>query len=144
MRSPGTAIGAVVARWRGGRGAASVVARLRGDRGQAAIEFTGTVPVILATLVLLWQAALLGYTFSLAGNAADAAARAGAVDGDCSAAGTEDLPGAWQGGASVNCGESGDLVTATVVLDVPVLFPGSVNFPFRFDAHASAAREDRP
>ncbi len=121
------------------------VARLRDDRGQAAIEFTGTLPVVLATLVLLWQAALLGYTFSLAGNAADEAARALAVGGDCNGAGVEHLPGAWQSGASVRCSPAdGDLVTATVSLAVPVLFPGSVNFPFTVDGHASAAREERP
>lgn len=124
-----------------------VTARLRGDRGQAAIEFTGMVPVILATLVLLWQAALVGYTFSLAGNAADEAARAGTVargnrDAACKRAGREHLPAAWLGAAVFECSSSGDdLFTAKVQLRVPVLFPGSVNFPFSVDGSASAADE---
>ncbi|MFI1398381.1 TadE/TadG family type IV pilus assembly protein [Streptomyces sp. NPDC020681] len=118
--------------------------RLRDDRGQAVIEFTGTVPVILATLVLLWQAALLGYTFSLAGNAADEAARAGAVGGAgaCQAAGQAHLPGAWTG--ETDCAGDGDLYTASVRVSLPVLFPGGPNLPITVDAHGSAAWEDRP
>ncbi|MFI1013870.1 TadE/TadG family type IV pilus assembly protein [Streptomyces sp. NPDC020965] len=122
-------------------------ARLREDRGQAAIEFTGTVPVILATLVLLWQAALIGYTFALAGNAADEAARAGAVASDgsvqaaCEAAAREDLPGAWQS-ASIECGVSGGMVTASLSLPVPVLFPGSVTIDLDVPGEAAAPQED--
>lgn len=47
-------------------------------------------PLLLVTMTILWQAALYGYTYSLAGNAADEAARAAtaayAVDGDVAAA----------------------------------------------------------
>ncbi|MGW6459546.1 TadE/TadG family type IV pilus assembly protein [Streptomyces sp. NPDC055078] len=113
------------------------------DRGQAAIEFTGTVPVILATLVLLWQAALTGYTFSLAGHAADRGARAGAVGGDgaCQAAALEDLPAAWQGG-SFGCGRDGDLYEAEVSVPVPVLFPG-VSFSLTVDGRAAVPVEDK-
>ncbi|WP_326652279.1 MULTISPECIES: TadE/TadG family type IV pilus assembly protein [unclassified Streptomyces] len=133
MRSPGTPSRTTV--------------RLRGDRGQAAIEFTGMVPIVLATMVLLWQAALVGYTFSLAGNAADEAARAGAVaradqSAACQGAGREHLPEAWRGAAEFDCPPSGgDLFTATVSLRVPVLFPGSVNLPFSVDGSASAVNE---
>ncbi|MYS43391.1 pilus assembly protein, partial [Streptomyces sp. SID5998] len=52
-------------------------ARLRDDSGQVAIEFLGMAPTIVITLVLLWQCVLLGYTYTLAGNAADEAVRAG-------------------------------------------------------------------
>lgn len=48
----------------------------RRDAGQVTIEFLGMTPLILVTLVLLWQFVLLGYTFTLAGNAADEAVRA--------------------------------------------------------------------
>ncbi|MFF8956601.1 TadE/TadG family type IV pilus assembly protein [Streptomyces sp. NPDC014894] len=122
----------------------SVRVRMGEDRGQAAVEFTGTLPVILATVALLWQAALIGYTFSLAGNAADAAARAGAVDGPaaCRAAGERDLPGSWRSGASFGCpGNGGDLYRVTVSLSVPVLFPGALDLPFRLDAEAAAVNE---
>ncbi|MFF0060420.1 TadE/TadG family type IV pilus assembly protein [Streptomyces sp. NPDC005279] len=132
MRSPGTP--------------SRISVRLRGDRGQAAIEFTGMVPIVLATMVLLWQAALVGYTFSLAGNAADEAARAGAVaradqSAACRRAGREHLPEAWRGAPGFVCQPSGGLFTATVSLRVPVLFPGSVNFPFTVDGSASAVNE---
>ncbi|MFE6284807.1 TadE/TadG family type IV pilus assembly protein [Streptomyces sp. NPDC057877] len=116
------------------------------DRGQVAIEFLGMTPLIILTLVLLWQFVLVGYTFTLAGNAADEAARAGTAAEDrqaaCEAAAMEDLPGAWEGAASVSCGESGGLVTADVRLEVPVLFPGAVGFPFQVDGHAGAVVEE--
>ncbi|WP_093721308.1 TadE/TadG family type IV pilus assembly protein [Streptomyces sp. DI166] len=129
---------------RGGRGGAA--RGLRRDRGQVTIEFLGMTPLILLTLVLLWQCALLGYTFTLAANSADMAARAGTAaedrQGACQAAGLEHLPGAWTGGAKVTCGESGGLVTADVHLKVPVLFPGTIAFPFEVDGHAGAVVEE--
>ncbi|KUH39299.1 pilus assembly protein [Streptomyces changanensis] len=109
-----------------------------GDRGQVAVEFTGLVPVVLGTLLLLWQATLIGYTYALAGNAADEAARAGAVGGDCAAAAQSKLSGAWS--ASTSCGGGGGLVTADVSLQVPALFPGA-NLPFTVRGHAAAADE---
>ncbi|MFC9729386.1 TadE/TadG family type IV pilus assembly protein [Streptomyces roseolus] len=100
-----------------------------GDRGQVAVEFAGMVPVILLTLALLWQVVLVGYSSILAGNAADEAARAAAVDGDCDGAARRHLDGAWAG-ATVECGgaPSGGMVTVTVVVPVPVLFPGLGSF----------------
>ncbi|MFB9392600.1 TadE/TadG family type IV pilus assembly protein [Streptomyces coeruleoprunus] len=108
------------------------------DRGQVAVEFTGMVPVVLGVLLLLWQATLIGYTYALAGNAADEAARQGAVGGDCQAAAQARLSGAWTAAAS--CGTSGDLHTADVSINVPVLFPG-LTLPFTVKAHAAAANE---
>src|ERR671933_57362 len=46
-----------------------------GDRGQVSIEFLGMTPLIILTLVLMWQAVLVGYAYTLAGNAADEAVR---------------------------------------------------------------------
>ncbi|MFI9615641.1 TadE/TadG family type IV pilus assembly protein [Streptomyces sp. NPDC052023] len=124
-----------------------MTARRGRDRGQVTIEFLGMTPLIVLTLVLLWQFVLVGYTYTLAGNAADEAARAGTAATDrqaaCEAAGREHLPSAWEGGAEVSCGESGGLVTADVRLDVPVLFPGSVGFPFPgVVGHAGAVVEE--
>ncbi|MFJ4684438.1 pilus assembly protein [Streptomyces sp. NPDC088789] len=104
-------------------------------------------PLILITLVLLWQFVLLGYTFTLAGNAADEAVRAGtaapagARQGACEEAGRDKLPGAWEGGAEVDCSTGGGFVTARVVLRVPVLFPGTVAFPFEVRGEAGAVEE---
>ncbi|MFE3072669.1 TadE/TadG family type IV pilus assembly protein [Streptomyces sp. NPDC059247] len=94
------------------------------DRGQVAVEFTGMVPVILLTLALLWQIVLVGYTFTLAGNAADEAARAAAVGDDCGEAALRHLDGAWASGASPRCSKGGGMVTAVVKIDVPLLIPG--------------------
>ncbi|MFI2430638.1 TadE family protein [Streptomyces sp. NPDC018693] len=117
-----------------------------GDRGQVTVEFLGMTPLILVTLVLVWQFVLVGYTFALAGNAADEAVRAGTAAppgerlGACRAAGLEKLPDAWSG--TVTCGGEG-YVTATVTLRVPVLFPGSIGFPFEVEGHAGAVEEEK-
>ncbi|MEU8970792.1 pilus assembly protein [Streptomyces monashensis] len=118
-----------------------------GDSGQVSIEFLGMTPLIVLTLVLVWQAVLVGYTFVLAGNAADEAVRAataaapgGARQAACSAAGLKDLSAAWRGSAGVTCGGSG-YVTADVRLHVPVLFPGLIDFPATVTGHAGAVEE---
>ncbi|MEU6983047.1 TadE/TadG family type IV pilus assembly protein [Streptomyces sp. NPDC046324] len=106
-----------------------------------AVEFLGMVPLILLTLVLLWQCVLVGYTFTLAGNAADEAARVCAVDGDYAGAGKRHVGEAWS--ARVSCTSSGDLAQARVELKVPVLFPGAIDFPFTVPAEAGAVKEER-
>ncbi|WP_306189582.1 TadE/TadG family type IV pilus assembly protein [Streptomyces sp. MK5] len=116
--------------------------RLRSDSGQVAIEFLGMAPTIVITLVLLWQCVLLGYTYTLAGNAADEAVRAGAVGKACQQAGEKDLPGAWQDGADIACDGTGTgYVQATVRLKVPVLLPGLIGFPIPVTGHAGAVEE---
>ncbi|MFC9297171.1 TadE/TadG family type IV pilus assembly protein [Streptomyces sp. NPDC057011] len=94
----------------------------RGDRGQLAIEFAGTVPLILLLVAAVWECVLIGYAFSLAGNAADEGARAGAVGRSCEDAARKHVGTAWTMG--VTCGTSGEVYTATVRLNLPVLFPG--------------------
>lgn len=118
------------------------------DRGQVTIEFLGMIPLIVVTLVLVWQFVLLGYTFTLAGNAADEAVRAGTAahrgerQAVCEQAGTEKLSDAWQAGAEVSCSSSAGYVTADVRLRVPVLFPGTIAFPFTVHGHAGAVEEE--
>lgn len=110
-----------------------------GDRGQVSVEFAGMLPLIALALVVVWQFVLVGYTYSLAGNAADMAARAAAVGGSAEDAAEEDLPDAWD--ASVSVGSSNGVTTATVDLKVPVLFPGGLNFPFTVSGTAGATDE---
>ncbi|WP_345747646.1 TadE/TadG family type IV pilus assembly protein [Streptomyces sp. ODS28] len=112
------------------------------------VEFTGMVPVILTVLALMWQCVLIGYTFTLAGNAADEGARAatsaaayGDPAGACQAAAERHLPASWSSGAAISCAQSGDLWTAHVGLKTPVLFPGAAALPFTVTGKAGAARE---
>ncbi|MCX5266936.1 TadE/TadG family type IV pilus assembly protein [Streptomyces sp. NBC_00199] len=120
---------------------------LAGDRGQVTVEFLGMLPTIIVTLVVVWQFVLLGYTYTLAGNAADEAVRAGtaahpgARSAACAQAGRDKLGDAWESGAEVSCGGSG-FVTAEVTLHVPVLVPGLIDFPFPVRAHAGAVEEE--
>ncbi|MFJ4339253.1 TadE family protein [Streptomyces sp. NPDC088915] len=117
--------------------------RVHDDRGQLSVEFTGTFPLILLTLVVLWQCALVGYTFILAGNAADRGVRAYAASrdvADCQSVGQEDLPQEWRG-AKIFCWAEGELVKATVSVDVPILFPGGPSLPISVDGRSAAAKE---
>ncbi|RST06318.1 pilus assembly protein [Streptomyces sp. WAC07149] len=97
------------------------------------------VPLILLLVAAVWECVLIGYAFSLAGNAADEAARAGAVRGDgaCAAAATEHIGGAWN--LTTDCGPSGDVYKATVRLEIPVFYPG-LSFG-RISGEAGAAME---
>ncbi|MBO8196491.1 AAA family ATPase [Streptomyces oryzae] len=122
--------------------------RLGSDRGSLSVEFAGMAPIVLVTLVLLWQCVLLGYTFSLAGNSADEAARAataaaahGDPQGACEAAAREHLPAKWRKDASVSCTRGGTVWKADVDLRTPLLFPGAAGLPFRVGGDAGAAEE---
>ncbi|MCX5228367.1 TadE/TadG family type IV pilus assembly protein [Streptomyces sp. NPDC006553] len=95
----------------------------RDDRGQVAVEFLGMVPLILLTLALLWQVVLVGYAFTLAGNAADEAARACAVGDDGPAAAGRHIGGAWSASGG-DCDRGGGMVHVRVSVEVPVLVPG--------------------
>ncbi|MFJ9338088.1 TadE/TadG family type IV pilus assembly protein [Streptomyces sp. NPDC101733] len=122
-----------------GSGRASVRRSTGRDRGQVAVEFVGMVPLILLLVAAVWECVLIGYAFSLVGNAADEAARAGAVKGGaaCQAAAGEHIGGAW--GMSVECNEAGDVYKAKVTVRIPVFFPG-LNFG-GIDGTAGAAME---
>ncbi|MFI8831451.1 TadE/TadG family type IV pilus assembly protein [Streptomyces afghaniensis] len=118
----------------------------RRDDGQVTIEFLGMMPTIIVTLVVLWQLVLVGYTYTLAGNAADEAVRAGTAaeydrPGKCEQAGLDKLSDAWRAGAEVGCTTGGGYVTSDVKLEVPVLFPGTIAFPFTVEGHAGAVEE---
>lgn len=141
---PTTAGGAGGARWVrvaavGGRGGGR-------DRGAVLVEFAGLFPLILVMLAAIWQCILIGYTFSLAGNAADEGARAAAAasgdpEGACAEAALEHVPGGWE--AEVSCPLEGNVRKATVRLDVPVLFPGGFNLPITVSGSAGTTEENR-
>ncbi|MET8284291.1 CpaE family protein [Streptomyces sp. NPDC048448] len=133
-------LGLVVAQEGGGGGrrrkaspdrGASALRRRGGDRGAVTLEFAGMFPILLVVMTILWQCVLYGYSYSLAGNAADEAARAAtaayAVDGDvggaCRTAGSRHLPGSWSD-AGIGCAPAGSVMRATVDVDVPLFFPG--------------------
>ncbi|MFI6880280.1 CpaE family protein [Streptomyces sp. NPDC050400] len=125
--------------------------RRRGDKGAVTLEFAAMFPLVLVVMGLLWQCVLYGYTYSLAGNAADEAARAatsayasgGDGQGACEAAGRQHLPSAWRD-AAISCPDSaGPVTTATVSVDVPLFFPG-VNPGWSVTGKAGAATERDP
>ncbi|MGV9883439.1 AAA family ATPase [Streptomyces sp. NPDC003006] len=117
------------------------------DRGAVTLEFAGMFPLLLVVMTILWQCALYGYTYSLAGNAADEAARAATAAyaagegaaGACSSAAKEHLPAAWQD-ATVTCTDEGTVWKAHVSVDVPVFFPG-FDAGWHVDGEAGAAKE---
>ncbi|MFE1951391.1 CpaE family protein [Streptomyces sp. NPDC059524] len=121
--------------------------RRRADKGAVTLEFAAMFPLVLVVMGLLWQCVLYGYTYSLAGNAADEAARAataayataGDGQGACAAAGREHLPSAWNG-AQIACTDDGTVVHATVQVDVPLFFPG-INPGWKVTGEAGAATE---
>ncbi|MFI9648655.1 CpaE family protein [Streptomyces sp. NPDC052040] len=121
--------------------------RKGGDRGAVTLEFAAMFPLVLVVMALLWECVLYGYTYSLAGNAADEAARAataayavqGDVAGACRQAGAAHLPSAWSG-ADIACGQDGPVMKATVRARVPLFFPG-VDPGWQVEGTAGAALE---
>jgi pilus assembly protein CpaE len=129
------------------RGALSL-RRKGGDRGAVTLEFAGMFPIVMVVMAILWECVLYGYTYSLAGNAADEAARAataayalhpGDYQGACATAGAKNLPNAWDG-ATIDCTPDGLVMKATVTVDVPLFFPG-FNPGWSVDGSAGAALE---
>ncbi|RII20702.1 Septum site-determining protein MinD [Streptomyces sp. YIM 130001] len=132
------------------RGSIGLKRRRGGDSGSVTIEFAGMAPVILAIVAILWQAVLYGYSYSLAGNAADEGARAGAVAGvrgavsqtECEDHAKKRLPDSWQKSFTADCGTEpgGAIYTAKVDVDVPLFFPG-FNAGWHVTGEAGAAQE---
>ncbi|MGW0857854.1 TadE family protein [Streptomyces sp. NPDC002690] len=116
------------------------------DRGQTAIEFLGMTPFIILIMLVLWELALVGYTFSLAGNAADKGARAGAgaefgSSSACRQKARENLPDAWEENATISCSGGSSLYRTTVRLKVPVLVPGLFDLDVHIDGDAASPQE---
>jgi pilus assembly protein CpaE len=132
-----------------------LLARLGGERGQTTVEFMGMFPLVVVTVILLWQIALTGYTFVAAGHAAREGARELATDptdakkdaklSDAdrkkehyNVAARQDLTGAWRKHAEIQL--RGD-VTVSVRLRVPIVVPG-LGSPLSIGSTADAVLED--
>lgn len=94
--------------------------RLRSSAGQASVETVGLTGLIVLLVIGLWQMALVGYTYVLAGHAARSAARSLAVGEDTKASAEADVPKPWRHDIKVDA--SGE--EAKVTLRVPFVIPG--------------------
>jgi pilus assembly protein CpaE len=122
-----------------------LLARLGGERGQTTAEFMGLFPILLIVFFALWQIAITGYTYVVAGHAAREGARQLAVlpsdagkDPAYRQAAREDLPRLWQPGADIS---KPTPVTVEVSLKVPVLIP-ALRSPLRITTTADTSVED--
>ncbi|MCX5204538.1 AAA family ATPase [Streptomyces sp. NBC_00237] len=149
VKTPEPASGGRGGRMKGDRGSIGLKSRkAKGDKGAVSVELAGMLPLILFVVALMWQGAVLGYTYSIAGNAADEGARAGtaayAEGGDgvaaCQAAARKNVPAAWQGGMDPGCVAEGSVYKATIRLETPILFPGVGNIA-NVEGEAGAALE---
>jgi pilus assembly protein CpaE len=124
-----------------------LLARLGGERGQTSVEFMGLFPILLVIVFGLWQIAITGYTYVVAGHAAREGARRLAVlpsDSGSSPpyreAAEQDLPKGWRPGADIT---KPTAVTVKVSLKVPVLIP-AFHSPLRITTTADTSVEDEP
>ncbi|WP_260332837.1 TadE family protein [Streptomyces beigongshangae] len=99
-----------------------ILKRLRDDRGVSMLEFAGFLPVLLLIGMAAIQLGLIGYGINQAGSGARAAARAASQGEDGGAAGAAAVSG-WLDPSVSAPGGTGDLVTATVTLQVPAVIP---------------------
>ncbi|MFI9721716.1 pilus assembly protein [Streptomyces sp. NPDC052396] len=96
--------------------------------------------MVLVALAVVWQCVLVGYTYSLAGHAADRGARAQATGRDCRAAVRADLPADWPG--RPRCEQDGASYKTVVVLKVPLMLPGHINWPWPVRSSYTVTRDD--
>jgi len=122
--------------------AKNIVARFAGESGQATIEFAGLLPLVLVTLILLWQIVLVGMTVVFAGHAARAGARALAVGDNVASAVLKDLPGGWQAGKISPSADNAGYGQVDVDVKVPLFFPG-VTLPVSIGSSAGTVIEDQ-
>ena len=125
-----------------------LLARLSGERGQTTVEFMGMLPIVLIVCAALWQIALTGYTYVIAGHAAREGARQLATDPSepkdktppYRLAAEHDIPNGWLKHAKIE--KRGD-VTISVRLRVPMIIP-AVKTPFTVGTTADTSVESEP
>lgn len=98
--------------------------QVRSSAGQATIEFAGSMWLLLLAAVAAWQLALAGWSAVGAANAARTTARAYSRTSDHGSAVTDGHNSLQNDG--LDSASSVDVVngTATVVVRVPLVFPG--------------------
>ncbi|MFC7305213.1 TadE/TadG family type IV pilus assembly protein [Streptomyces monticola] len=94
---------------------------MRDDRGSIILEFTGFLPILLVVGLAVIQLGLVGYSFSQAGSGARAAARAESLEPGTGAGAADAAMSDWYDPAVSVTG--GDLVEATVTVEIPALIP---------------------
>ncbi|MGI8574318.1 MAG: AAA family ATPase [Egibacteraceae bacterium] len=115
---------------------------LRADAGVVAVETAALTLTIGLTVLLLWQIALLGFTFVLGSHSAREVAREYAVSAPASSraqlrgVARDDLPAGWREDIVVRTDED----EVSVTLTVPALVPG-ITSPWRVTTEAGTVRE---
>jgi pilus assembly protein CpaE len=97
--------------------------RRHGEAGQATIEFAGMTFWILLAALFVWQAALVGWSFVSATNAARTAARLYSRTGDQSQA-IQDAKKSLSGSLSSNANIYFNGDRAEVSVPIPLFVPG--------------------
>lgn len=92
--------------------------KLREERGAETIEFIAAIPLVLLTIVMIWQFVLLGYTAIVVASASREAARAAAVGGNWRAAAINASPGWGSATRQVSASCGGNVCRATVRLQI--------------------------
>ena len=113
---------------------------MRRDGGEVSLQTVLLTPVVLVLILVIVQAALWFHAVQLADGAADdavtTAARYGASVGDGQQALTQFVGEAGGSLASGRVEQQGEVIVATVTLDVPLVVPG---WPARVTRSARAA-----
>jgi hypothetical protein len=92
------------------------------ERGQATVELVALLPLVAVLAGVMWQSVLAGQAVWLAGSAARAAARAGAIGADPRAAARRVLPARLERGLVVTRERGGAGVR--VAIAVPSILGG--------------------
>ena len=111
--------------------------RLTNESGQAAAELVAVVPILVALVLVLGQAAVAGHAAWSAANAARAGARAAHVGGDAERAALSALPEHLDG--SVEVGEESGV---EVRVRAPALIPGLPSLPLSASASLDPMADD--
>jgi hypothetical protein len=109
-------------------------AKLKDEKGAETVELLGSLPLIVLTIAIIWQFALLGYTAVITAGTAREAARAAAVGANCQVAAANASIGWSSATRQVTCSCGGDTCVARVSLQIkraPLPLIGSLpNYPW--------------